>query len=59
MAEYIEHLWCEDCRFFNCLGMDGEGECEVRANENVWYAHPICSDFKAKKTIDGTEVDNG
>lgn len=49
MAEHIEPLWCEDCIFFKCYGTDGEGECEVRTSEDVWYAHPICSYFKEKK----------
>lgn len=50
MDEYQEPLWCEDCKYFVVLGMDGEGECKAPdTREDVWYGHHACASFKAKE----------
>lgn len=33
MEEYIKPLWCEDCAYFKCYGMDGEGECKAEPRQ--------------------------
>ena len=54
MKEYIEPLWCEDCAYFKCYGMDGEGECKAEhPREDVWYGRPACASFKAKESNNG------
>ena len=54
MEEYIKPLWCEDCAYFKCYGMDGEGECKAEhPREDVWYGRPACASFKAKESNNG------
>ena len=44
MAKYIEPLWCEDCAYFQTLGMDGEGKCNApKPKYDVWYGRPACA----------------
>ena len=49
MAEYVkEPDWCEDCKHFTDVGMDGEGRCD-KHNDETWYGEIACSDFERKE----------
>lgn len=47
---YIDPLWCEDCRYFHAYGMDGEGECKAdNPRSDIWYGRLACAGFKPKE----------